>query len=265
MYVDAARGWAETPVYHRERLPVGVDIAGPRDLQRDEHDDPGLPGQTARIDAWGNLIVRIAHERPKLPTRSRWRSSANRLLAIAEDMGSILIRSSFSSNIKERRDCATALFDARGGWSRRPTTSRSTSGAMIGAVRGDPRRYKLEDCAPGDAFICNDPYLAGGSHLPDISIITPMHHDGQVRFFAGNIAHHADVGGRTPGSTSGTSRSIFEEGIRLPVIRIARGGDHRRGPARMIAHNTRDPRSACSTCARPDRHQRARRRDAHGS
>jgi N-methylhydantoinase B len=166
---------------------------------------------------------------------------SNRLLAIAEDMGSILIRSSFSTNIKERRDCSTALFDARGRLIAQADHIPIHLGAMIGAVEAILARYKLENMAPGDAFICNDPYLAGGSHLPDISIITPVHHDGVVRFFCGNIAHHADVGGRTPGSTSGTSRSIFEEGIRLPVIRIARAGTIDVDLLELIAHNTRDP------------------------
>lgn len=166
---------------------------------------------------------------------------SNRLLAIAEDMGSILIRSSFSSNIKERRDCSTALFDARGRLVTQADHIPIHLGAMIGAVEAILKRYRLEDMAPGDAFIANDPYLAGGSHLPDISIITPVHHDGVVRFFAGNIAHHADVGGRTPGSTSGVSRSIFEEGIRLPVIRIARAGAIDEDLLELIAHNTRDP------------------------
>lgn len=166
---------------------------------------------------------------------------SNRLLAIAEDMGSILIRSSFSSNIKERRDCSTALFDAGGRLIAQADHIPIHLGAMIGAVETILGRYALDDMAPGDAFICNDPYLAGGSHLPDISIITPVHHDGAVRFFAGNIAHHADVGGRTPGSTSGTARSIFEEGIRLPVIRIARAGVIDDDLLELIACNTRDP------------------------
>ncbi len=166
---------------------------------------------------------------------------SNRLLAIAEDMGSILIRSSFSSNIKERRDASTALFDARGRLVAQADHIPIHLGAMIGAVETILARYRLEDMAPGDAFICNDPYLAGGSHLPDISIITPIHHQGAIRFFAGNIAHHADVGGKTPGSTSGSSRSIFEEGIRLPVIRIARGGVIDEDLLELIAWNTRDP------------------------
>lgn len=166
---------------------------------------------------------------------------SNRLLAIAEDMGSILIRSSFSSNIKERKDASTAVFDARGRLLAQADHIPIHLGAMIGAVETILARYRLQDMAPGDAFVCNDPYLAGGSHLPDISVITPVHHGGRVRFFAGNIAHHADVGGRTPGSTSGTSRSIFEEGIRLPVIRIARAGAIDEDLVALIAHNTRDP------------------------
>lgn len=166
---------------------------------------------------------------------------SNRLLAIAEDMGSILIRSSFSSNIKERKDASTALFDANGRLIAQADHIPIHLGAMIGAVETILAKYRTGDMAPGDAFICNDPYLAGGSHLPDISIITPIHHDGVVRFFAGNIAHHADVGGKTPGSTSGSSRSIFEEGIRLPVIRIARAGEIDEDLLELIASNTRDP------------------------
>lgn len=166
---------------------------------------------------------------------------SNRLLAIAEDMGSILIRSSFSSNIKERRDCSTALFDARGRLITQADHIPIHLGAMIGAVEAILAKYSLDDIAPGDAFIANDPYLAGGSHLPDISIITPVHQNGEIRFFCGNIAHHADVGGKTPGSTSGTSRSIFEEGIRLPVIRIARSGQIDEDLLYLIACNTRDP------------------------
>jgi N-methylhydantoinase B len=166
---------------------------------------------------------------------------SNRLLAIAEDMGAILIRSSFSSNIKERRDCSTAIFDAAGRLITQADHIPIHLGAMIGAVEAILRRYELSGIQPGDAFIANDPYLAGGSHLPDISIVTPVHIDGVVRFFCGNIAHHADVGGKNPGSTSGVSRTIFEEGIRLPVIRIARSGEVDEDLLELIADNTRDP------------------------
>jgi N-methylhydantoinase B len=166
---------------------------------------------------------------------------SNRLLAIAEDMGAILIRSAFSSNIKERRDCSTAIFDAAGRLVTQADHIPIHLGAMLGAVEAILERYDTAAIKAGDAFIANDPYLAGGSHLPDISIITPVHINGELRFFCGNIAHHSDVGGKNPGSTSGVSRSIFEEGIRLPIIRIVRSGVIDEDLLELIAHNTRDP------------------------
>ena len=87
------------------------------------------------------------------------------------------------------------------------------------------RACPVEKMQDGDAFICNDPYLANGTHLPDITIVTPVFWEGKVEFFAANIGHHSDVGGAVPGSIAGGSRSIFEEGMRLPVIRIVRAGE----------------------------------------
>ncbi|MEM8664887.1 MAG: hydantoinase B/oxoprolinase family protein, partial [Pseudomonadota bacterium] len=179
--------------------------------------------------------------RPKLADPIEMEVVSNQLLAIAEDMGEVLIRSAFSSNIKERRDCSTALFDRRGRLVAQADHIPIHLGAMIGAVETILARYDETDIAEGDAFVCNDPYLAGGSHLPDISIITPVHLGGRLAYFCGNIAHHADVGGPTPGSTSGASRSIYEEGIRLPVIRIVRGGRIDDDLIGLITANCRDP------------------------
>ncbi len=93
--------------------------------------------------------------------------------------------------------------------------------------------------------MCNDPYLAAGTHMPDISVVTPVFVDGEVRFFTANIGHHADVGGRVPGSIAADALSIFEEGIRIPATRIrhgnASGGELDRGMLRLIAENTREP------------------------
>ena len=125
---------------------------------------------------------------------------SNRLLAIAEDMGSILIRSSFSSNIKERRDCSTALFDATGRLIAQADHIPIHLGAMIGAVETDPGALPARGMKPGDAFIAQRPLSRRrqppARHLDHHarSIMTA-----QVRFFCGNIAHHADVGGTHPG------------------------------------------------------------------
>ena len=166
---------------------------------------------------------------------------SNRLLSITEDMGNTLIRSSFSTNIKERKDCSVALFDARGRLIAQASHIPLHLGSLMGSVQAVLAHTPVERMRDGDAFICNDPYLANGTHMPDISIVTPVFLDGVVRFLAANVGHHSDVGGPVPGSISGRARSIFEEGLRLPVIRIVRAGELDQDLLFLIAHNTRDP------------------------
>ncbi len=166
---------------------------------------------------------------------------SNRLLSITEDMGNTLIRSSFSTNIKERRDCSVGLFDATGRLIAQASHVPLHLGSLMGGVQAVLKVYAVEDMRAGDAFICNDPYLAGGTHMPDISIVSPVVIDGIVRFFTANIAHHSDVGGSVPGSISGASRTVFEEGIRIPVIRVAHGGDISDDIMRLVCSNTREP------------------------
>jgi N-methylhydantoinase B len=166
---------------------------------------------------------------------------SNRLLTITEDMGNSLIRSSFSTNIKERKDCSVGVFDWRGRLIAQASHIPLHLGSLSGGVRALLEKFTVGDMRPGDAFICNDPYLAGGTHMPDITLIEPVFHEGRVRFFAANIAHHSDVGGSVPGSISGGARSVFEEGIRLPVMRIVSGGRLDDDLLFMIAHNSREP------------------------
>jgi N-methylhydantoinase B len=165
---------------------------------------------------------------------------SNRLMSITEDMNNTLVRSSFSTNIKERRDCSVALFDRRGRLVAQGTQIPLHLGSLDGGMAALLSRVPLESIRDGDVFICNDPYLANGTHLPDITIITPIFHEGQIEFFAAN-GHHADVGGAVPGSIAGGSRSVFEEGIRLPVTRICKAGTLDVELLELIAVNTRDP------------------------
>ena len=166
---------------------------------------------------------------------------SNRLLSITEDMGQTLIRAAFSTNIKERRDCSVGLFDAAGRLIAQAAHIPLHLGSLMGSVEAVLAAYEVAAMADGDAFVCNDPYLAGGTHMPDVSIVTPVFCEGAVRFFAANIAHHSDIGGPVPGSISGAGRSVFEEGLRLPVIRIVRAGELDRDLLNLIAHNTRKP------------------------
>ena len=170
---------------------------------------------------------------------------SNRLLSITEEMGTNLIRASFSTNIKERRDCSVGLFDAAGRLIAQAAHIPLHLGSLLGAVEAVRHDFALAEMCEGDAFLCNDPYLAAGTHMPDISVVTPVFVDGEVRFFTANIGHHADVGGRVPGSIAADALSVFEEGIRIPATRIrhgnASGGELDRGLLRLIAENTREP------------------------
>ncbi|CAB3692140.1 5-oxoprolinase [Achromobacter marplatensis] len=166
---------------------------------------------------------------------------SNRLLSITEEMGNTLIRSSFSSNIKERKDCSVALFDAAGRLVAQAAHVPVHLGSLSGGIDAVLRRYGVAGIRPGDAFLCNDAYLAGGTHAPDITVVSPIFYDGVPRFFAANIGHHTDVGGAVPGSTSHHLKTVWEEGIRLPAMRIVRQGELDLDLLEMIAHNTREP------------------------
>jgi N-methylhydantoinase B len=166
---------------------------------------------------------------------------ANRLLSITEEMGHILIRASFSTNIKERKDCSVGMFDARGRCIAQAAHMPLHLGSLLGAVRSVLEHTPATAMQDGDAFVCNDVFLARGTHQPDITIVTPVFHEGRVAFFAVNTGHHSDVGGPYPGSMSQSARSIFEEGLRIPVMRIARAGEVDEDLLRLVAHNSREP------------------------
>ena len=144
----------------------------------------------------------------------------NRIFSIVEEMGAKLVRSSFSPNIKERRDCSVALFDAQGRSIAQAAHIPIHLGSLKGGVAAVLQSYEKDTIKPGDAFICNDAYLAGGTHLPDISIITPVFYNNDIKFFTACLGHHSDVGGAVPGSISPDAMTIFEEGIRIPPIKL---------------------------------------------
>ncbi len=133
------------------------------------------------------------------------------LRAVCEEMGAVLIRSAHSANIKERRDASTALFDPAGQMVMQAEHIPVHLGAMPSAVAA----VLEQEHAPGRSWILNDPYR-GGTHLPDITVITPVYAGDELVAFAANRAHHADVGGPTPGSMPADSRTLEEEGVIIP-------------------------------------------------
>ncbi len=137
------------------------------------------------------------------------------LRATCEEMGAVLIGAAHSANIKERRDASTGLFDSDGQMTMQAEHIPVHLGAMPAAVAA----VLEEEHQPGVSWLLNDPF-AGGTHLPDITVITPVFASDRLIGFAASRAHHADVGGRMPGSMPADSRTLAEEGVVIPPQRI---------------------------------------------
>ncbi len=158
--------------------------------------------------------------------------------SIAEEMGAALRRTALSPNIKERRDYSCAVFDGRGRVIAMGDHMPVHLGSMPLSVKA---AIDALEFAPGDMAILNDPY-AGGTHLPDITLVLPVFakSGGKPIFYVANRAHHADVGGKFAGSM-GPATTIFEEGIRIPPVRLVRGGTVDREVLELILKNVRTP------------------------
>lgn len=157
--------------------------------------------------------------------------------SVAEEMGASLRRSASSPNIKERRDYSCAVFDRRARLVAQGDHMPVHLGSMPTAVAAAVALCPME---PGDIVALNDPF-AGGTHLPDITLVAPVHSpDASLWFYVAARAHHADVGGGTPGSM-GTARDVYGEGLRIPPIRIVRAGEPDTGVLRLLLANMRVP------------------------
>lgn len=157
------------------------------------------------------------------------------------EMCASLIRTAYSPNIKERADCSTALCDMRGRTLALATHGPAHLGSTLLLVPAILQRFPLETLREGDVFIANDPYIVGVTHLNDCTVATPVFVDGQPVAFAAAVAHHSDVGGRVPGSESGDSLNLFQEGIRYPPMKLHDAGTLRGDVWELFLLNSRTP------------------------
>ena len=162
----------------------------------------------------------------------------NLFVSIAEEMGVVLRKTAFSTNIKERRDYSCAVYDAAGETVAMGDHMPVHLGAMPLSVRHVIDQFDLQ---PDDVAIVNDPFQ-GGTHLPDITAVSAVFLEGrrEPAFYVANRAHHADVGGMSPGSMP-LAREIYQEGIRIPPILLVRGGEMDAGLLRLVLANVRTP------------------------
>ncbi len=160
----------------------------------------------------------------------------NKLSSVAEEMGIVLQRTSFSPNIKERKDLSCAIFNSKGELVAQAEHIPVHLGSMALSVKEAVKNVSMEE---GDMVILNNPY-SGGTHLPDITLVAPVFHRGELVFFVANRAHHSDVGGMSSGSMP-LSSSIFQEGLIIPPIKLVERGKIKEDLLSLILSNVRTP------------------------
>jgi len=233
--VDLARAWfgghfSETAVYDRAALAAGAALSGPAIIAGEATSVVVEPGWRARVTPRGHLELERISERTAPPTGLSSTPDPlslalfnNQFASIAEQMGAVLQRTSLSVNVKERLDFSCAIFAPDGGLIVNAPHIPVHLGAMGESVRAVLREAGAT-MAPGDVFVTNDPYR-GGSHLPDVTVITPVFAADSRRllFLTGSRAHHAEIGGITPGSMPPLSTNLAEEGVLIRCFRLVHG------------------------------------------
>ena len=232
VWIEGSRRTA--PLYRREDLEAGQALSGPSVVIEATGTLVILPGWLAEVDAEGMLVLRRV-----TTTQAGMRTTGTAcdpgmlevfnslFMSIAEQMGYTLQNTAHSVNIKERLDFSCALFDSSGALVANAPHMPVHLGSMSASVQAVLHRFSAA-IVPGDVFVLNDPY-AGGTHLPDITVITPVfdEHGREILFHVASRGHHADIGGITPGSMPAFSRAIDEEGVLIEPMRLVHGGRFR--------------------------------------
>jgi len=238
-------GWRVTPVYRRDALLAGATVRGPALIVEAHATTVVEPGWRATMHASGTLILTRTRRHARRETVAAKADPImlevfnNLFMHVAEEMGTVLEHTAHSVNIKERLDFSCAVFAADGALIANAPHIPVHLGSMGDSVQSILRKYRP---APGDSYLLNSPY-AGGTHLPDMTVITPVFdaRGKRLRYVVASRAHHADVGGRTPGSIPPDSRSIDEEGVLVDGARIVAAGEFLEADVRALLASGRYP------------------------
>lgn len=221
-------GWNDTPLFKLENLAYGHVIPGPAIIMNGNSTVIVEPNCKAIVTKYGNIKIEIesisstAKVDEKVADVVQLSIFNNRFMGIAEQMGRTLQRTSISTNIKERLDFSCALFGPDGGLVANAPHVPVHLGAMSSTVRWQ-LKYWGDKLNEGDVLVTNHP-SAGGSHLPDITVITPVFNKGRLIFFVASRGHHAEIGGITPGSMPPFSKFIWEEGAAIKTFKLVEKG-----------------------------------------
>jgi N-methylhydantoinase B len=164
----------------------------------------------------------------------------NALSSIADEMALVIMRTAYSSIVRDSMDYSTGVCDRHGRVVAHGLTMALHLGSFPDAMRELARQYEGR-IYPGDIFVFNDPYVAGGMHLPDVYIVKPVFHDGALEGYAASLVHQIDMGGIAPGSTAVYAQEIFQEGLRIPIVKLYEKGEPNETFFKIMALNTRIP------------------------
>ena len=164
----------------------------------------------------------------------------NSLIGVTEEMGIALKKSSYSPNIKTREDYTCSIFNHQMEMVAQTAHQIGHLGAFTKILKNTMKEHRLDELKPGDTILVNDPYR-GGTHLPDLIMISPVFYQNRLWGFVANLAHHSDVGGIAPGSVPGNTTEIFQEGIRIPSVKLFKAGVLQEDLLKMILANVRTP------------------------
>jgi 5-oxoprolinase (ATP-hydrolysing) len=217
-------GWKDTDIYNCEDLKAGHVINGPGIILQNTATILVEPGCNASITLYGDVEIEVNQPRSSAYGTKVDPISlsifSNLFVSVAEQMGRMLQKTSISTNIKERLDFSCAVFSSCGDLVANAPHLPVHLGAMSSAVKKQIYRQK-ENLKPGDVLISNHP-REGGSHLPDITVITPVFYQGDIIFWVASRGHHADIGGISPGSMPPNSRTLKEEGACITSFKLVK-------------------------------------------
>ena len=237
--------WADTPIYQRGTLGHGQILQGPAIILEATGTTLVETGWQARIDTAANLILErhtpLARQNAAGTTADPVLLEVfnNLFMSIADQMGATLANTAWSVNIKERYDFSCAIFDAAGDLVANAPHVPVHLGSMSHAVK-TVMAATADTVQAGDAYMLNSPFN-GGTHLPDVTVITPVFIAGKAAFWLGSRGHHADIGGRTPGSAPPDSRHITEEGVVIDIFPLVAAGTLCESQTRALLASGRYP------------------------
>lgn len=242
-----AGAFLKTPVYNRADLARGQNIDGPAIIQESTGTNIIEPGWQAEVNAYGHLIltrIKPLEKRIAVGTDAdplMLEVFNNLFMSIAEQMGTVLENTAYSVNIKERLDFSCAIFDVHGGLIANAPHMPVHLGSMGESIRAIMTAYESK-MKKGDVYMLNDPYQ-GGTHLPDITVVTPVFDDGgsQVLFYVASRGHHADVGGISAGSMPPNSKNIEDEGVRITNFKMVDQGRFLEEDVRSLLQDNPNP------------------------